>query len=193
MGKEQNKKDARTEPLTDEALLSRVVQRDEEAFRELMDRHGAKVRGILAQMLRDRDEVREVESLTWMSVWRAAHTFNGGSQVSTWLYRVAWNDGAYRLRMMSRRRKREKTIPFELKQHEVGASFEPDYGARSKLFDILYMARKLPAEDRAVFDCLTREFVAREGAAMLGITEACYKSRLYRMRKIFNRRRAISV
>lgn len=193
MGKEQNQKDARTEPLTDEVLLSRVVQRDEEAFRELMDRHGGKVKGILAQMLRDHDEVREVESLTWMNVWRAAHTFKGGSQVSTWLYRIAWNDGAYRIRLTSRRRKRAKTIPFELKHHEMGASFEPDYGARSKLFDILYMARKLPTEDKAVFDCLTREFISREGAAMLGISEACYKSKLYRMRKIFNRRRAFSV
>lgn len=193
MGKEQNKKDARAEPVTDEALLSRVVQRDEEAFRELMDRHGRKVKGILAQMLRDHDEVREVESLVWMNVWRAAYSFKGGSQVSTWLYRIAWNDGAYRIRLTSRRRKREKAIPFDLKEHEMGASFEPDYSARSKLFDILYLARKLAAEDRAVFDCLTREFVAREGAAMLGISEACYKSKLYRMRKIFNRRRSVGV
>ncbi|TXH53457.1 MAG: hypothetical protein E6Q97_13270, partial [Desulfurellales bacterium] len=79
MGKEQNKKDARAEPVTDEAQLSRVVQRDEEAFRELMDRHGRKVKGILAQMLRDHDEVREVESLVWMNVWRAAYSFKGGS------------------------------------------------------------------------------------------------------------------
>ena len=188
MGKEQNKKDARAEPLTDEALISRVVQRDEEAFRELMDRHKAKIRGIITQILRDKEEALAVESWTWWNVWRAAHTFKGGSRVTTWLYRIAWNDAAYRLRLIGRQRKREKPVPFDLKSHEMGATQEPDYEARSKLFDVLYLARNLKREDQAVFGALANGLASQEGATAVGISEACYKSKVYRMRAIFNKR-----
>lgn len=89
--------------MSDARLVEQARARDEAAFAALLERY----RGMLCRacqgMVHDDDVVLEILQEVYLSTWRNLPRFEGRSQVSSWLYRIALNASLMYLR---RRRSR---------------------------------------------------------------------------------------
>lgn len=79
----------------------------QDAFRELLARHGDRVFAICIRELGCRDDAQEATQDTFAKAARASHNFRGESEVTTWLYRIAINT----CRDLQRRHARRPVIP----------------------------------------------------------------------------------
>ena len=88
-------------------LLRRLRDRDERAFRELIENHRDRVFNITYRMLGNRAEAEDVAQEVFLRVWREAPRWKpGAAKFETWMHRVALNLCYDRLR-----RRRERTDP----------------------------------------------------------------------------------
>ena len=63
-----------------------------------MERYSGTVYNLALRMMNDRYEAEDVLQETFISAFRALDRFEGRSQLSTWLYRIAYNAALMRLR-----------------------------------------------------------------------------------------------
>lgn len=77
-----------TEP--DLALLQRIAGGDRDAFHELFDAYYRRLSRFCSRLVSDPQLVEEVVNDTLMVVWRKAEAFGGRSQVSTWIFGIAY-------------------------------------------------------------------------------------------------------
>lgn len=128
--------------LTDEELMGRFCEGDEGAFETLFARHGGRVQGFLARMVRDGALAEDLLQTTFLSVIRARGRYEPGTRFSPWVLTIAAN--AARDALRHRRH-------VEAYSHEPSA--EPDSAApgvgdpamRKRLEDAL---QQLPVEQR---------------------------------------------
>jgi RNA polymerase sigma-70 factor, ECF subfamily len=73
----------------DIALLKRIEQRDEEAFKTLYKRMSRRVYAFALNRTRDEARAEEVLVDTMHEVWRKPMQFNGTSKLSTWILGIA--------------------------------------------------------------------------------------------------------
>lgn len=77
---------------SDEAeLLERAREGDRAAFGALVRLHQRRVYACALQLLADVGEAEDAVQETFLRAWRAIDRFEGGSQLSTWLYRICVN------------------------------------------------------------------------------------------------------
>jgi len=86
-------------------LVARMAAGEAEALQEFHALHAGRVHGVVARMLADREEVREVVQDAFVKAWRQARTYreDRGEAVS-WLLFIARNAAIDRLRQGARRR-----------------------------------------------------------------------------------------
>src|SRR6188768_1462555 len=90
-----------TEP--ERALVRRLRDRDERAFRELLESHRDRVYNITYRMLGNRAEAEDVAQEVFITVFKTIDSFREESKFSTWLYRVAVNHTKNRIKYLARR------------------------------------------------------------------------------------------
>ncbi len=80
-------------PLTDNQLIARtVLDGDRHAFSQLVRAHQSSVRGLLRSLVGgDVALADDLAQETFLRAWQGLRRFQGASQFSTWLYRIAWN------------------------------------------------------------------------------------------------------
>src|SRR5262252_4811973 len=88
------------------SLLRRLRERDERAFRELLETHRDRVFNITFRMLGNRAEAEDVAQEVFISVFKTIESFREESKFSTWLYRVAVNHCKNRIKYLTRRKDR---------------------------------------------------------------------------------------
>src|SRR5438093_2464551 len=84
-------------------LLRRLRDRDERAFRELIENHRDRVFNITYRMLGNRAEAEDVAQEVFITVFKTIETFREEARFSTWLYRVTVNHCKNRIKYLSRR------------------------------------------------------------------------------------------
>src|SRR5665647_1383742 len=101
------------------ALLRRLRDRDERAFRELIDDHRDRVFNITYRMLGNRAEAEDVAQEVFITVFKTIDSFREESKFSTWLYRVTVNHCKNRIKYLARRHDRDRD---ELDEMSPGAN-----------------------------------------------------------------------
>jgi RNA polymerase sigma-70 factor (ECF subfamily) len=76
---------------SDDALLRRTGLGDRQAFDQLYRRYAPRVRGFARSIVRAAEDADEVVVDTMAAVWRTAHHYRAGAQVSTWILGIARN------------------------------------------------------------------------------------------------------
>ncbi|CAN5302848.1 sigma-70 family RNA polymerase sigma factor [soil metagenome] len=76
---------------SDEALVAAFVAGDEGAFSTLLERYERRVYGICLRYFGDATDAEDAAQDAFLTLYRRASTFRGGSLFSTWMYRVATN------------------------------------------------------------------------------------------------------
>ena len=89
--------------LSEPDLIERARVGDTRAFEAIVEAHSNRVYGALRNFGLAAEEAEEVAQEVFVRAWRGLNGFEGRAQLSTWLYRIAFNEAQRRL---SRRRPR---------------------------------------------------------------------------------------
>lgn len=170
--------------MTDEdaALVERAQAGDRAAFEELVRRHANGLYAVVARLVDDRREAEEVTQEAFLRAWRGIGGFKGEAQFFTWLYRIGVNEA--RRRTSRRPRAREASLEEEALD-PADPRPQPDRQAEhSDLRAALERAvRALDPDYRTPLILRDVEGLSTaEAAAIMGLREAAFKSRLHRAR-----------
>jgi RNA polymerase sigma-70 factor (ECF subfamily) len=167
----------------DSALVSRAQAGDRLAFEELVRRHAERLHAVVARLVADRHEAEEVTQEAFLRAWRGIAGFKGEARFFTWLYRIGVNE--------ARRRAARRTPPgavTSLDEHGVDPADPrsvPDRHAEHRDLRVALerAVRALDPDYRAPLILRDVEGLSTaEAAAIMGLSEAAFKSRLHRAR-----------
>ena len=176
-------------PVSEHELIARARSGDEDAFAQLVEAHSDRVYGALRRFGLDSDEAEEVAQEVFVRAWRGLPRFQERSQLSTWLYRIAFNEAQRRLK-----RARLQIVTTDLTRPDaedpVAAIPEsPHLGPEAQALDREFeqtleaALSKLPSDWRAAIVLRDIEGLSTaEAAAIVGVRQAAFKSRLHRGR-----------
>ncbi len=179
--------------LRERRLIRKLRDRDEKAFREIVDLHGDRVFNLTYRMLGNREEAEDVAQEVFITVFKSIDSFRGDSRFSTWLYRVAANHCKNRIKYLARRHDREKD------EYDEGRSRSSAAGAMTggnplprpdKHFEGVELERLMQEaiasleEDHRLLVVLRdiEELSYEEICQITGLREGTVKSRLHRAR-----------
>ena len=176
--------------LSEAELIAAARAGQQDAFAEIVERYSGTVYNLALRLMNDRYEAEDVLQETFISAFRALDRFEGRSQLSTWLYRIAYNASLMRLR---KRRAPVESLdaPRETEDGElmprqlVDWTSLPDELLLSKEFrgTLNTALASLPESLRSVFVLRDIEGLSTaETAVVLGLTETNAKVRLHRAR-----------
>lgn len=170
----------------DRELLAGLQQRDPQTFARFFDTHVDRVYRLALGMLGQPADAEEVVQATFLSAFEAIPRFEPHAQLSTWLYRIAYNHAL----MALRRRHPEEALPDEQDSLPLPATFVdwstlPEERLLSEeVREMLFAAiSELPERLRAAFVLRDIEALSTaECAQVQGISESACKVRLHRAR-----------
>jgi RNA polymerase sigma-70 factor, ECF subfamily len=180
-------------PPTEAALVAALKAGDAAAFERLVRSYGGRLLLVARQILASDADAADALQDALLTAFRSMGSFEGKSQLSTWLHRVTVNAALMRLR--SRKRKREQPIDELLpkfkadghQQHPCRAWNQSALsGIEQKETQALVRTciDQLPADYRTVIVLRDiQELDTATVAEMLGLTEGNVKVRLHRARQ----------
>ena len=72
-------------------LVRALAQGDEKAMADLYDHYARGVYALALRIVRQPNVAEEIVQETFVRVWRAAYSYEGGASFEGWLYRIARN------------------------------------------------------------------------------------------------------
>ena len=93
----------------DVALMRETAKGNEQAFRQLIERHQQAVVGTVARMLNDHTEAEDIAQMVFVRVWQSAAKWTPDAKFTTYLFTITRN----LVFNESRRRGRKKEISLE--------------------------------------------------------------------------------
>jgi RNA polymerase sigma-70 factor (ECF subfamily) len=177
------------------SLLRRLRDRDERAFRELLEGHRDRVYNITFRMLGNRAEAEDVAQEVFITVFKTIDTFREESKFSTWLYRVTVNHCKNRIKYLARRHDRDRDELDEATHSPNGTNVNSSFSAPrtpqpdralegQQMEEILQKAiATLDDEHRTVVVLRDIEDLSiEEICEITGLPDGTVKSRLHRAR-----------
>lgn len=163
-----------------ERLVERARGGDAAAFAALVREFDPMLRGLAFNLLGDRELMDDVLQEAYLRAFRALGSFDGRSQVGTWLYRIVHNASVDELR----RRERRPWLPLTEATLEEEPSLADEPGERlARATELRAALAALSHEERAVVwlvDAQGHDY--REAAEVLSVPEGTVASRLSRAR-----------
>jgi len=180
------------EIVTDEEILARIKAGDKSACDLCVDKHTPKLYGLALSLLHNEADADDVVQESFLNAFRAIDSFEGRSSLSTWLYRITYNNAMMRLRrpqpdMISVDERLDGTdegsaVPQaffdwcclpekDLQDVEIRHRLESAFGTLSPTLRSVFELREL------------QELSTRETAVTLGVSEDVVKTRLSRARR----------
>jgi RNA polymerase sigma-70 factor, ECF subfamily len=180
--------------LDDGALVARASQRDEAAFRLIMQRHNRRLYRVARAVLGNDADAEDVVQETYFRAFRHLDGFRGEARLSTWLTRIALNEALGRIRDQ-RPTTDLKHLDAINEQGESRVVFLPSArqdsnpeasAARAEVRRLLERAvDQLPGPFRSVFVMRDiEEMSVEETASQLGLRPETVKTRLHRARRL---------
>ncbi len=176
------------------ALLGRLRQGEDAAFRDLMDMAGGRMLAVARRMLPTDDDAREAVQDALLSAFRNLHRFDGRALLTTWLHRITVN--ACLMKLRTRRRRPESSIEDLLPtflpdghQTRPAEPWAPDRLERAETSEatarlVREKIGELPETYREILLLRDIEDLSTEEAAQaLGISSNAVKTKLHRARQ----------
>jgi len=174
--------------LRDRMLLRRLRERDERAFRELVEEHRDRIFNLCYRMLGNRAEAEDVAQEVFIAVFKTIDQFREESKLSTWIYRVVVNHCKNRIKYLARRSARAHDELDEENAPTDGAPSVPRRPDRqvegAQLEKIMQDAiASLDEEQRTLVVLRDLEDLSMEEICEItGLPDGTVKSRLHRAR-----------
>ncbi len=172
------------------ALVHRVQQGDEAAFRELVEKYQNKVHSIIFGILRNRNDAEDIAQQVFTKVYFSIRQFDSRSSLLTWIYKIAVNECYDYLR---KRRVRKLVYESDFSEEDAqrlsrsNAAVDAGPNVESTLASrdyILKLLARVSEEDRSLL--LLKEVEGHsveELADMTGMNQNTIKVKLFRARQ----------
>jgi len=166
--------------VSDGTLLDRFVsRRDEDAFADLVKRHGPLVMGVCRRMLQDHHDAEDVFQATFLVLVRRARSIANPERLAQWLYGVAYRTALRARSLAARRRLHESRGAQSINSNMNGEIL--DHDLRLILDEEI---QRLPHRYRApVVLCYFAGKSKEEAARILNLPVGTVSSRLARARE----------
>jgi RNA polymerase sigma-70 factor (ECF subfamily) len=172
--------------LADEpALIAQARAGDQAAFEQLVTAYSARVFGALRRFGLDAQAADEVAQQVFVRAWRGLPGFQERSRLSTWLYRIAFNEAQRQLARRPGSASTQGDVEDAIAELPAAPDTDPEERILSREFAKVLEAAlaQLPAELRAAVVLRDLEGLSTEEAASIsGVREGAFKSRLHRGR-----------
>ena len=176
--------------VSNEELLRRCREQDQDALQVLFRRHERPVYGLLYRMLGNREDAEEALAEVFVTVWRAAAKFRGDAKFTTWLYHIAANAA----RDVLRSRRSQQTVSLddltEWESEALMSASDPGEDPSEAVVRaeeravIMSYLQKLSPDDRLLITLYhIQEASYEEISQITGIPPANLKVRLFRARQ----------
>jgi RNA polymerase sigma-70 factor, ECF subfamily len=165
----------------DADLMARLAAGDQSALRTLMSRHQLRVFRFIVRRVANDALAEELTNEVFVDAWRNAKSYEGRSQVGTWLIAIAHNRAISALR-----KRREEAWDDDKAGALADDADDPEVTAQKgdKAAAMRRCLDKLSAEHREVVDLVYyQEMSIAEVSEIVGIPEATVKTRMFYARK----------
>jgi RNA polymerase sigma-70 factor (ECF subfamily) len=178
---------------TEEELIQKAVERNQDAFAELVRRNKSVSMRLALSVLKNRQEAEDEVQTSFLKAWLHLPGFQRESRFSTWLRTIVMNQSFMRLRSLRRAKLESLTAeddenrPWELPSLE--ANPESQVGRDEMSRRLRTEVDRLPPIYREVIELRDLEELQVEDVAQqLGISIPALKSRLARARQMLRQR-----
>lgn len=180
-------------------FIDKLRAGDAAAFETLIDRYSGDIYALLYRLTENAEEASDLTQDTFLRALRSIGSFQGRSELKTWLFRIAINESRNRFRWW-KRRKRDQTISLDISigdsetplsdtladrsisPEEAALSSEREYALKAALLELPEVYRE------AIVLCDIEGMSYEETATALGIGIGTVKSRVSRGREELRRR-----
>jgi RNA polymerase sigma-70 factor, ECF subfamily len=175
--------------LSDQELVDRARQGEQEAFSEIVRRHSPRIFQTASRFFRQRSQVEDIAQEVFLKAYTQLSSYEGRGSFEGWLTRIATNTCLNHLR--SSKRKHESTLAdvtedqsLWLERHAGNADHQPSFEDELVAADLAdKLLEQIPPEDRMVLTLVDAdELSTREVAALTGWSESKVKVRAFRAR-----------
>ncbi|TXF78921.1 RNA polymerase sigma factor [Chryseobacterium sp.] len=151
----------------------------EKKFLEKMEKHKGVIFKISKIYMDNDDDRKDLFQEITFQVWKAYPTFEGRSEFSTWLYRIALNTAILFLKSEKKRSfiQNDEVDKFKLNHEEYNDSEE------RRLKEMYDAINRLNAIDKALIFYYLENYSGKEIAAQMGITEVNARVKLNRAKQ----------
>jgi RNA polymerase sigma-70 factor, ECF subfamily len=179
--------------LREDRLIRKLQERDESAFRELVEQYGDRVYNMTYRMLGSAEEAEDLAQEVFITVFKSIDSFRGESKFSTWLYRITANHCKNRIKYLARRHDRSKSEFDEALDPQTAAAaiavprgpVRPDVQLQGVELEqtLQELIAELDEEQRVLVVLRDIEELSYEEICQItGLPEGTVKSRLHRAR-----------
>ena len=179
--------------LREDRLIRKLQERDESAFRELVEQYGDRVYNMTYRMLGSAEEAEDLAQEVFITVFKSIDSFRGESKFSTWLYRITANHCKNRIKYLARRHDRSKSEFDEALDPQTAAAaiavprgaVRPDVQLQGVELEqtLQELIAELDEEQRVLVVLRDIEELSYEEIVEItGLPEGTVKSRLHRAR-----------
>jgi RNA polymerase sigma-70 factor (ECF subfamily) len=175
---------------SDLELLARIHAGDKTACAQCMEEHAPAVYRLALRLMHNEAEAQEVAQETFLNAFKGIDEFDARSELTTWLYRIAYNTALMRLR----RPKPEFDSVEELSEPQDGSAVppvlfdwcclpEPELDNSEAKAELGRAIQDLPEKLRIVFVMRELEDISTAAVAeALQVSPEVVKTRLHRAR-----------
>lgn len=169
------------QPQSDSELIKSVLKGNMYAFNHLINKYKAQVFYLSLKILSVREEAEEVAQDVFVKVYHKLGKFKGESKLSTWIFRITYNECISRIRKGRKHRNVENIEAYDFGFVEKNYQ-EIDEQARAALLE--RCLDELDDENRAIVVMFYyHDHSVEEIAEITGLSKTNVKTRLFRARK----------
>ena len=172
------------------ALVRRIQQGDQLAFRELVEKHQNKVHSVIYGILRNRNDAEDIAQQVFAKAYFSIGSFDSRSSLLTWIYKITVNECYDYLR---KRRVRKLVYESDFSEEDAlrlarsSAAVDASPTAESRLVGRDYLVKllsRVSEEDRSLLFLKEVEgHSVEELAGMTGMNQNTIKVKLFRARQ----------
>lgn len=165
--------------MNEQELIQELRQKNEQAFRWLVENYRNRVFHTVLNVLQDSKEAEDAAQETFIQVFESVGSFKEESSLSTWIYRIAVRKALDKIRRRKTRQRLHQVLPWwmpEEKKSTEGSFYHPGIAAENKeKASVLFKAiESLPEKQRLAFTLIKVQGMNYEEAC--GIMEQNIKA-----------------
>jgi RNA polymerase sigma-70 factor (ECF subfamily) len=170
--------------LSDNEIISRVLQGEQNAYAELVNRYQNYVFTLTLRIIKSREDAEEVAQDVFVKAYRSLADFRGESKFSTWLYTIA---NTTSITFLRKKKPEIRSLDNE-KIFETANSRDSGFGAnrieqKSRISMVNEAISLLSADDAEIITLFYKaEQSLAEISSILGLEPNTVKVRLHRSR-----------
>ena len=163
------------------ALLSRIADQDKQALAALYRAFEKPVYRFILSRLNDPHEAADILHDVFMDIWRVAGSFEGRSQVRTWIVGIS-----YRKVIDAHRKAGRVTVTDEMpEQEDTADAADATLAAKQEAQHLAFCMGELSDDHRAAVSlAFYEDMTCAQIAEVAGVPEGTIKSRLFHAKKL---------